>query len=481
MDWLLYITIPVVFVGFNVFAWKKPGWGLVLLPFAIGVIVMVGLIEPVYEIIIIMGAFLFPVTLGIVRWAPSSSSLEMPWHKTVAKTVIIFFQYLFLLVILCYLLNVFGGILFLLLIVGILRFFQIRKYSLTMDVLSAIGMSMRQSLPLPTALITASHGQKRKEAQIFESIAHWLTQGYPLSEAMARGYRKCPSDLLASISVAEKMNQLPEAIKTLHADLSEKVNDLKQIQPVQPWYPFVVLFLAFNVVLGLMYFIVPVYAEVLSDMSDGRSGLPAATQVLLNMSMWLKGRHGLNILLVLLPFTWIGLHLLYARFRKRNPQQPRLLSQLGDWIKWHLPFWGWFEKVRSQLQLTETLKIGLSAGYPVNTTLRNAINLDMNYCFQKRLLKWLEKIEQGQNIAGAASRFGVGKMLAWALDESVNKGNAPVLLQTLEEVYRARYNYRSKILNAVFCPLMVVALAACVGFVVYAMFLPMVLMIQVLL
>jgi type II secretory pathway component PulF len=110
------------------------------------------------------------------------------------------------------------------------------------------------------------------------------------------------------------------------------------------------------------------------------------------------------------------------------------------------------------------------AGYPVNTILRNALGLDVNRCYQKRLGKWLERIEAGDNIAQSAKDCGLDKTLAWAMDEKVNKGNAPQILEGLEEVYRNKYNYRRNVLSAASWPLVVLCLGLCVGYVVYAMF-----------
>ena len=236
-----------------------------------------------------------------------------------------------------------------------------------------------------------------------------------------------------------------------------------------------------EMMMGLMYFIVPTFAEVLSDMTDGQAELPWMTQVLLDIANWLKGRHGLNIFLIFIPFMWIMLHLMFIRFRRRNPEQPLLSSRIGDFLKWHIPMLHWFEENYAQLQLTEILKVGLKAGYPVNTTIRNALALDVNHCYRKRMGKWLARIEQGENISLSASKTGIGRTLAWAMDDSVNKGNAPLILESLEEIYRSRYNYRLNLLNAVACPLMVIGLGVCVGFVVSAMFLPMVKMIEVML
>jgi len=488
MDWLYFIIIPIfIFIGFCALAWHKSALGLILMPFVIAGMIISGLIYYEGEIVeenlflFVLALFLFPVTIGIVRWAPSNSPLETPWYKAFAGVVITIFQYIIILAILSLVFNVLGPILFALFVIAVVRFKQTYKYSLALEIISVIGMSMRQSLPLAMALNSAAHGQKPKEAKIFTNIAHWLSQGYPLSEAMRRGYQKCPPELLASIAVAEKINQLPNAIKTIQSDIAEKVNDCKKIRPDYRWYPFVVGSIAFLICLGLMYFIVPVFAEVLADMSDGMAGLPWMTQKLLDFSNWLRGRNGLNFLIIFIPIIWIQLHLMYMRFRKRNPMSPRPLSLVGDALKWYLPILHWFEQNYSQLQLIETLKVGLRAGYPINTLLRNALELDMNYWYRNQIKEWLGHIEQGDNIAQSALKSGIGKTLAWAMDDSVNKGNAPLILESLEEVYRGQYNYRLNLINSIACPLAVIGLGACVGFVVTAMFLPMVKMIEIML
>ena len=475
--WTLYLINIAVFIGFLFLAWKKPGLALILLLPTAAWIFFSGLIGfdgsgiPDEAIIMyLLSIIMLPTAICIIRWGPSSSKLETPWYKAVTSVILTLVKYILILAVFCAVFQFFGPILFMIFLVGVYQFSQAQKYGLAMDIISTIGMSMRQSLPLPMALTTAAHGQKKKEARIFNNIAHWLTQGWPLSEALRRGYPRCPSNILASITAAEKMDQLPRAIESLQADLSEKVNDCKIVKPVHPWYPLVVFTWAFMVTMGLMIFIVPTFAEVLSDMSDGQAYLPQATQMLLNISSWMLGRKGANALIILVSLLTVAYMTLYIRFRKRNPESPRFLSRLGDRIKWYIPVWHWFEKTFANLQMAQSLRIGLIAGYPVNIVLRNTLELDVNRCYQKRLQKWLTKIEAGDNIAQSARACGLDKTLSWAFDEKVNKSNTPLILESMEEVYRHQYNYRKNVLNAASWPLVVLCLGLLVGYVVYAMF-----------
>ncbi len=474
--WTLYLINIVVFIGFLFLAWKKPALALILLlPTAAGMSLS-GLIffggEAVDEgiVIFLLPIFLFPIALCLVHWSPSPSQLEIPWYKTVTSVILTMFMYLLILAVFVAVFQLFSIILFIVFLAAVYQFTQAKKFGLAMDIIATIGASIRQSLPLPTALTAAAHGQKKKAARVFNNIAHWLIQGRPLSEALRLGYPKCPSDILASITAGEKMDQLPKAIESLQADLSEKVNGCSIVRPVNPLYPCVVLVIAFTVVMGLTIFIVPTFADVLGDMSDGQASLPAITQTLLDFSNWMTARNGVNALLVFSLFLLVIVFVMHIRFRRRTPEEPRFLSRLGDRIKWFTPVLGWFEKTSGNHNLVRALRIGLIAGYPVNTILRNVLGLDVNACYLGCIKNWLNKIESGDNIAQSARSCGLDKTLAWAFDDTINKGNTPQILEGLEDVYRSKYNYRKNVLASASWPLIILGMGLIVGYVVCAMF-----------
>ncbi|MCK5000411.1 MAG: type II secretion system F family protein, partial [Anaerohalosphaera sp.] len=359
----LHLINIAVFIGFIFLTWKKPGIALVtLLPTAVGMflsglIYFDGEIVDAGLLISLLPVLLLPITICIIHWGPSSSELERPWYKAVTSMILAFLKYILILSVFVGVFQFFSPILFVLFLISVYQFAQARKFGLTMDVITAIGTSMRQSLPLPMALTTAAHGQKQREARIFNNIAHWLTQGWPLSEAMRRGYPRCPSNILASIASAEKMNQLPKAIESLNADLSEKINKCKIPQHVNLFYPFVVLTFMFSIMIGLSIFIVPTFAEVLWEMSEGKGALPAATQLLLELAKWILGRQGLNALTVVAIPSVIIFFSMYIKFRRRHPSNPGFISRIGDWIKWHTPVWHWFEKTFSNLYLVQIFHV----------------------------------------------------------------------------------------------------------------------------
>jgi len=355
----------------------------------------------------------------------------------------------------------------------ILRYLLIARNSRALYVISTIGTAMRQNLPLAMALETAAGQNSDKRARILRGISKWLVQGHSLSDAIKQGYRGCPAQAVAMIIAAEEIDQVPRALRSIEADMVEKADESKKVKPVDMAYPFIVLSCAFFIVMGLMIFIVPNFAAVLSDMSDGETSLPAPTQFLLNFSNLLFGGRGI----VLLGFVGVIAGTIsiatFIRFRARRPQRPYLLSRIGDFLKWHLPFLRWFEMNYSLVQVVSFLKVSLNAGCALNEAIRNSLRLDTNYFFRKRLKRWLRKVEAGDNVSSAARKSGMGRPIAWAFDDKVNEANTPEILGMLEEFYRSNYNFRINIAKSAAMPFMVLGLGAIVGFIVFAMFMPM--------
>ena len=362
----------------------------------------------------------------------------------------------------------------------ILRCLLVSRNSRALYVISTIGAAMRQNLPLAMALETAAGQNRDKRASILRGISKWLVQGHSLSDAIKRGYSGCPAQALAMITAAEEIDQVPRALRSIEADMVEHADESKKIKPVDMAYPFIVLSCAFVVMMGLMIYIVPTFGEVLYDMSDGKTNLPAMTLFLLDFSDWLLGGRGI----VLFGFVGVIITTIsiatFVRFRARRSERPYLLSRIGDFLKWHLPFLRWFEMNYSLVQVVSFLKVSLNAGCALNEAIRNSLRLDTNYFFRKRLRRWLRKVEAGDNVSSAAGKSGMPKPIAWAFDDKVNEANTPEILGMLEEFYRSNYNFRINIAKSAAMPFMVLGLGAIVGFIVFAMFMPMITILSVL-
>jgi type II secretory pathway component PulF len=346
------------------------------------------------------------------------------------------------------------------------------RYTTAVHIISTIGASMRQNLPLPMALESAAGGQTDKRARIMRAIKEWLVQGYSLSESLRRGYPKCPGYAVAMIDFAERTNQLPVALRAIEADMMARAEERRRLKPVSPLYPLVLITIMFLIVLGLMKFVIPKVYEVLKEISDGEA-LPRATRLLFEVAAFIAYKSPLGWLMPLIIIV-AAVAAICVRFRPRRPQKPHMLSRVGDFIKWRLPILHWFERNHSLVQAVEVLRLSLNAGCTVNDAIANTLDLDVNNCFRKRLRDWLDRVEAGRDISASARESGLGSAMAWAFDQNVNQGNTLSVLETLESFYRSNYSYRINLFRFLLEPLVTISMGLMVGFVVYAIFSPLI-------
>ena len=475
---MILVAAILLLVLYIFLAVKRPGLALATCPIPlIATTFYVGGVAQIDAFVIAIAAAIIFVTVLTIVLRAKSSDVDDRWPQIWAKAIAWILGSIALLVVLVGIFKPLGLIFWAVFIGSVVHYKTTRGRAITMYVISTIGAGMRQNLPLTAALEAAAANQKDVHAVTLRRISKWLVQGYSLAEALKRGYPKCPADVVATIAAAEKINQLPQAIKSIEQNLLERLDASRRVEPVSPAYPAVVLLVAFSIMLFLMMKIVPVFSIVLEDLSEGKMGLPKSTAILFALTNSLFENQWL-LAVLLLVFPVIIYMIIYARLRVRRPEKVYLISWITDFIKWHMPVMHWFEFNYSMLRLVSILRVSLNAGCTVNDAIRNSLGLNVNNRFRKRMLRWLERIERGEDISAAAQKSGMGNALVWAFDTEVNQGNTPEILEMLEEFYRSNYSYRINLARFILEPCMVLMLGSVVGFIVYAMFSPMVAMIH---
>ena len=459
---------------------RKPAVALTTCPFIAGILFMIGYSEDSYETM--FGAVvLFPATLIAVLFSKRDPEQET-WPKTFVKWFLYICLGLVFLVCMGIIYSPLGFIgfpFFGVLVGSIIAYSLTTRHATAAFVISTIGSSIRQNLPLPMALESAASGQTDSRSRILCRIKKWLVQGYSLSESIKRGYPRCPGHAVAMIAAAERINQLPLAIQAVEANMTNKTNESRKIRPVHPIYPVLVISFMFLILFGVVTFIMPQFRAVLTETVGAE--LPAITRLVLDFTSFITFEYGwlfliilALIILVIIPFS------IYTRFRPRRPDKPYQLSRIGDFIKWHLPILHWFERNYSMVQVVEMLRLSLNAGCTVNDAIRNTITLDINNRFKKRLRKWLELVENGYNTSKAVKESKLGSVLSWAFDEQVNQGNTMVILETLESFYRTNYSYCVNLARFIMWPCIILLMGITVAIVILAVFLPSIAIIRTL-
>ena len=467
----LIVTISVmvlyVFLGL-----KKSGFALITMPIIVLSFFILSankeLLEPA-----IVSLCIVPVTLISILFMRHETDV-IPWPKRWAKIAIMVILTIILLIGVFRVSSLLGGVG--LVFIGILFGYCIgvsvtQRNATIAFVISTIGASIRQNLPLPMALQSASEDIKYKHSQILRQISKWLIQGYSLSESIKRGFSMCPARITALIAAGEKTGQVPQVVRSIEADMLEKATDSKRVKPIYPAaYIITVLVVMSLIILMISTLIMPKFIVVIKDMAEMTNipQIPKSTRILMAISNGVFFEYGwLSTMAVGVLFLAAVIYI-KVRFRPRRPQKPLMLSRIGDFIKWHLPILHWFENNYSTLQVVEGLRIFLNTGNTINEAIRSAINLDINCCFRKRLQEWLKRVEAGENIAASARQCGLANSLSWAFEQQENPENTLPVLEMLESVYRSNYSYKVNLARFVLLPCTTICLGVMVGFVAYS-------------
>jgi len=307
--------------------------------------------------------------------------------------------------------------------------------------------------------------------RIIGYVADDIEGGETLSEAMAK-YPRCFDRLFTNMIAAGEVGGVLDIILARVADFMEKAQKLKGKIKGAMVYPIAVIVIAMGIVLFLMMKVIPTFATVLTDMSDGESGLPPLTQGLLDFSDWLLARNGLNAsIVIIIPFAFLALLRLIRQFRTGK--------YALDWLALHLPIIKQIVYKVSVARWTRTLGTLISAGVPILEALNITRDTSGNEVYARMLNKVHHAIRQGDTFANPLRQSKtVDSLVVNMIDVGEETGDMDKMLEKIANNYEEEADLLVSSLMSLIQPLIVVVLGGIVFVIVLAMFLPMVNMIQ---
>ncbi|HOM77134.1 MAG TPA: type II secretion system F family protein [Anaerohalosphaeraceae bacterium] len=427
--------------------------------FHIGPYPMVGIMGVCLSVLMFLWG-LFSISRVPADWKGERLAWPIIWARWLL-IIILALNFLFLLL---WGFQVVGILLFCLFTGAVWQAVQAARFARSFEIISTLTLCVRQNLPLAMAIKTAAQHSKKSVKSILERITHWLVQGYPLSEALRKGWPQAPAHLTAALYAGEQIGQLPQTLETLLADQSEKAWT-KQYQSNWLIYPAAVLVLIILITSGLLTFVFPTFLAIITDVEMGRAQLPLATQVILAIFQILL--HSLKFFLILV--TAAVVYAAVAAFYSHRGRPLRLKER----IVWHLPLLGQFHQQRSLRQLLQYLRPALEVGLDLPEALEKALSLKLNPCFQKQIQRWLHYLRRGYSPDAAALLAKMDSKIVWAFSRP-NQSCLPGVLSMLEESIGHTLHYRRRLLSSIAFPLTILVMAVVVGTVVLAFFLPVV-------
>lgn len=321
----------------------------------------------------------------------------------------------------------------------------------------------RSGLPMAASLKAMARDLgKGRLRDVMQDIERSLNSGSTLDQAIQRHPNVFPPMYVSMIHAGEKTGNLPGVLDMMEQH-SSRILDIKNKLKIVAAYPLMVIVMTLGITFEILTQIVPVYSDIFEEFG---AGLPAPTQLLMNMSSFLiqfQVPLGVAILALVVAFV-IGRRYL------RSSQDGR---RIQDQFLLRTPLLGGAFQLTSLARFSRSLGLMLSSGVPTIESLDLAASASGNAVLKRHVDRASIKIAGGEKIADAFSDTGYfPHAFCWFLANGENYGQLPETLLEVSHSYEQSVGYQDDAMLRLLSPVIIVGLSLFIGFVVVALYLP---------
>ncbi|MBL8830594.1 MAG: type II secretion system F family protein [Planctomycetaceae bacterium] len=359
-----------------------------------------------------------------------------------------------------------------------------------LSILQDAGLPILRSLRI---LETQQKPSRLKNALI--DICDDIESGSTLSESMARQPKAFDRLYVNMIKAGEAGGALEVILRRL-AEFMEKSQSLKRKVKGAMVYPIMVITVATGILVFIMYQIVPQFIQIFKDFD---AELPAMTLWLIAMSNWVQDNW---YLIPLVPMSiWLFVKLV-RKFRA---------GRFGwDLFSLKVPIAGQIVEKNITARTTRTLGTLIASGVPILEALNITRETSNNAMFEYMYGKIYESIREGESIAKpmkeySRPKFNLVALFFWTffvpgigillylmrmnrrvvddlvvnmVDVGEETGELDTMLYKVADNYDEEVAVLTESLVSLLEPLLIIVLGLMVGFIVIALFLPLISLIQ---
>ena len=292
--------------------------------------------------------------------------------------------------------------------------------------------------------------------------------GSTFSESLAQ-HPRIFNKLYVNMVKAGELGGVLEVVLNRLAEYQEKAHKLKNKIVSAMVYPVIVMFIAVSILLFLMVFIVPKFKEMFNEMGDAE--LPMISKVVFGFSDFLTTSN----VWIIPNVVWILLVgvIFYLSFTAwgRTPKGRNFV----DTLKLKLPIFGDIQRKSAVSRFSRTLGTLVTSGVPILQALNITKETAGNVVISHAIGQVHEAVKEGESIVTPLQASGVfPNMVISMVDVGEETGQLPEMLLKVADVYDDEVDNAVTALTSILEPIMIVFLALVVGSVVFALFLPLI-------
>ncbi len=330
------------------------------------------------------------------------------------------------------------------------------------------GTMINAGLPLIQCLdILSTQSENKVLRETVGDVKNSVEAGSTFSDALKR-HPKVFDDLYVNMIHAGEVGGLLDTILTRLAKHIEKAMKLKgQIKSAMV-YPTAIVGVAVVIISVLMVWVIPVFAQMFTEMSGGKVGLPGPTQIVINVSNFFQS-------------FWYAMFgavagAIFAIKRYYATVNGRVVI---DRLLLKMPIVGDLIRKASVAKFTRTLGTLITSGVPLLEGLSICAKTSGNKVIEEALMNARVSISGGKTISEPLAKCNVfPKMVTHMIAVGESTGALDAMLGKIADFYEDEVDQAVETLTSLLEPIMMVVLGTIIGFIVVAMYLPIFTMAQ---
>lgn len=318
---------------------------------------------------------------------------------------------------------------------------------------------VRAGLSITTILSTV---REQTASEYLQEVLQRVQRDVEAGETLSDAFSKHPaafSSLFVSLVRAGELGGVLDQVMEEIANYYERDHDLRQKIKSAFTYPAVVLILAFLVVVFLLSYVVPVFAQVYSQL---RTQLPLPTRILVAISKIAQKWWWLII------GSFFGSIMFYNYYKESPKGRP-----VVDRIKLQMPLFANLNLKSSLARFSRTFALLLGAGVTMIQAIEMVSEVAINSVVSSRISNMSGPIQEGESLSAQFRKSALfPPMLVQMVTVGEETGNLESMLLTAANFYDREVDYIVRRLTTLIEPLLTVLLGFIVGFIAISLYLP---------
>ncbi|GIG29134.1 type II secretion system F family protein [Cellulomonas marina] len=315
------------------------------------------------------------------------------------------------------------------------------------------GLSLLRALS-----ILAEQTESRPLAKVVAQVRADVEAGVALSTALGRRPAVFPPLMVNMVRAGEVGGFLDRSLQSVAATFERDLTLRAKVRSAMT-YPAVVLAIAVLAVVGMLLFIVPVFAGIFSSLGGE---LPVVTQALVGLSGVVKVGAAPGAVVAGLGAAW------YHRHRHDRAVRDRV-----EPLVLRVPVFGLLTRKIAIARFCRNLGVMLASGVPLLQALEIVGETSGNVVVERAARAVQDSVRSGRTLAGPLSQHRVfPPMVVQMIAVGEDTGALDTMLEKVADFYDAEVETTTEQLTSLIEPIMIVVMGGLIGGMIVALYMP---------